>query len=303
MAPFSFYWHDYETFGVVPRRDRPAQFAGVRTDADLNEIEAPLTLYLPAGGRHAAGTRGLPDHRDHAAVVPAAWRRRTRLRRRHRGPACAPGHGRLRLQQPALRRRGHALPVLAQPDRPLRPRVAERMRPLGPARHRALRLGVAARRHPVADARRRQAVIQARAPDAGQRLGARGGPRRTVGRPCNARAGPAGQGPPAQAVGPLPEAAPQAGGDRRDGRRPAVPALVGTLPRRARLHGGGVAFGAAPVLQERGHRLGSGARSQRAVRAQRQGHPRAAVHERRCAASRDRQGCRSRRSTSTSRRS
>ena len=45
MTPFSFYWHDYETFGVVPRRDRPAQFAGVRTDADLNEIEAPLTLY------------------------------------------------------------------------------------------------------------------------------------------------------------------------------------------------------------------------------------------------------------------
>ena len=45
MATFSFYWHDYETFGVVPRRDRPAQFAGVRTDADLNEIDTPLTLY------------------------------------------------------------------------------------------------------------------------------------------------------------------------------------------------------------------------------------------------------------------
>ena len=48
MAPFSFYWHDYETFGVVPRRDRPAQFAGVRTDADLNEIDAPLTVYCKA---------------------------------------------------------------------------------------------------------------------------------------------------------------------------------------------------------------------------------------------------------------
>ena len=45
MSPFSFYWHDYETFGVQPRRDRPAQFAGVRTDANLNEIDAPLTLY------------------------------------------------------------------------------------------------------------------------------------------------------------------------------------------------------------------------------------------------------------------
>jgi exodeoxyribonuclease-1 len=45
MADFSFFWHDYETFGAVPRRDRPAQFAGLRTDAALNEIDAPLTLY------------------------------------------------------------------------------------------------------------------------------------------------------------------------------------------------------------------------------------------------------------------
>ena len=45
MADLSFYWHDYETFGVVPRRDRPVQFAGVRTDADLNEIGVPTMLY------------------------------------------------------------------------------------------------------------------------------------------------------------------------------------------------------------------------------------------------------------------
>jgi exodeoxyribonuclease-1 len=45
MADLSFYWHDYETFGRVPRRDRPAQFAGLRTDAELNEIGEPLMLY------------------------------------------------------------------------------------------------------------------------------------------------------------------------------------------------------------------------------------------------------------------
>lgn len=39
------YWHDYETFGADPRRDRPAQFAGVRTDEALNEIGAPLVIY------------------------------------------------------------------------------------------------------------------------------------------------------------------------------------------------------------------------------------------------------------------
>ncbi|MCP5283489.1 MAG: exodeoxyribonuclease I [Burkholderiaceae bacterium] len=44
-ADFSFYWHDYETFGRDPRRDRPSQFAGVRTDADLNEIGEPLLQY------------------------------------------------------------------------------------------------------------------------------------------------------------------------------------------------------------------------------------------------------------------
>ena len=45
MTDFSFFWHDYETFGRVPRRDRPAQFAGVRTDAALNEIGDPLALF------------------------------------------------------------------------------------------------------------------------------------------------------------------------------------------------------------------------------------------------------------------
>ena len=45
MNDFSFFWHDYETFGRVPRRDRPAQFAGIRTDADLNEVGEPVMLY------------------------------------------------------------------------------------------------------------------------------------------------------------------------------------------------------------------------------------------------------------------
>lgn len=45
MSEFSFFWHDYETFGRVPRRDRPAQFAGIRTDAELNELGDPVMLY------------------------------------------------------------------------------------------------------------------------------------------------------------------------------------------------------------------------------------------------------------------
>lgn len=41
----TFFWHDYETFGRYPRRDRPAQFAGIRTNYDLEEIGNPLMIY------------------------------------------------------------------------------------------------------------------------------------------------------------------------------------------------------------------------------------------------------------------
>ena len=41
----TFYWHDYETFGVDPSKDRPSQFAGLRTDEDLNPIGDPLVIY------------------------------------------------------------------------------------------------------------------------------------------------------------------------------------------------------------------------------------------------------------------
>jgi len=39
------YWHDYETWGEVPSQDRPSQFAGVRTDENLNVIGDPLMIY------------------------------------------------------------------------------------------------------------------------------------------------------------------------------------------------------------------------------------------------------------------
>lgn len=39
------YWHDYETSGVDTRRDRAMQFAGVRTNEDLEEVGEPLVIY------------------------------------------------------------------------------------------------------------------------------------------------------------------------------------------------------------------------------------------------------------------
>ncbi|MDA9556026.1 exodeoxyribonuclease I [Vibrio sp.] len=41
----TFFFFDYETWGINPAKDRPCQFAGVRTDADFNVIGEPLVIY------------------------------------------------------------------------------------------------------------------------------------------------------------------------------------------------------------------------------------------------------------------
>ncbi len=45
MASKSLYWYDFETFGKNPKRDRASQFAGIRTDEELNIIGEPLLIY------------------------------------------------------------------------------------------------------------------------------------------------------------------------------------------------------------------------------------------------------------------
>lgn len=45
MAQQTFYWYDYESFGVDPRRDRAAQFAGLRTNETLEPVGEPLVMY------------------------------------------------------------------------------------------------------------------------------------------------------------------------------------------------------------------------------------------------------------------
>ena len=83
----TFLWHDYETFGAQPRRDRPAQFAAIRTDANLNEVGDPIMLYCqpapdflpdPVSCLITGITpqqcleRGVPEH-QFAATVEAAF--------------------------------------------------------------------------------------------------------------------------------------------------------------------------------------------------------------------------------------
>ena len=45
MPQTTLFWHDYETWGVEPRFDRPSQFAGIRTDLELNILDEPVMLY------------------------------------------------------------------------------------------------------------------------------------------------------------------------------------------------------------------------------------------------------------------
>ena len=35
----TFYFHDYETWGADPKKDRPAQFAGIRTDDNFSPVQ------------------------------------------------------------------------------------------------------------------------------------------------------------------------------------------------------------------------------------------------------------------------
>jgi len=41
----TFLWHDYETFGRDSARERPVQFASIRTDEQLHEIDDGTMIY------------------------------------------------------------------------------------------------------------------------------------------------------------------------------------------------------------------------------------------------------------------
>ena len=82
----TFLWHDYETFGADPRRDRPAQFAALRTDPDLEPVGEPIVIYCqPANDMlphpdacmltditpQRASERGVPENQFADAIAKA----------------------------------------------------------------------------------------------------------------------------------------------------------------------------------------------------------------------------------------
>jgi len=46
FMPASYLFYDLETFGADPRRTRVAQFAAIRTDTELNEIDDPIDFFV-----------------------------------------------------------------------------------------------------------------------------------------------------------------------------------------------------------------------------------------------------------------
>lgn len=82
-AQNTLYWHDYETWGEIPAVDKPSQFAGIRTDEELNILGEPLMIYckpapdlLPKPEAclitgllpQVAAERGLPEYEFIAAI-------------------------------------------------------------------------------------------------------------------------------------------------------------------------------------------------------------------------------------------
>ena len=104
----TFYWFDFESTGVDARRDRPLQFAGLRTDMDLQPVEDPTVLYchppadvLPAPaacaitgiGPVTAAERGVNEAEFAAAVLEELGRAGT----------CALGYNTLRFDDEVTR--------------------------------------------------------------------------------------------------------------------------------------------------------------------------------------------------------
>jgi exodeoxyribonuclease I len=58
----TFFWHDYETSGSDTRRDRPVQFAGIRTTLELEIIGEPVMFY-------ARPSREMPPHPDACMIT------------------------------------------------------------------------------------------------------------------------------------------------------------------------------------------------------------------------------------------
>jgi len=108
MATESFYWFDYETWGISPQWDRPAQFAGVRTDANLNQVGDATMLYcqpppdyLPDPG--ACRVTGLSPLEVQRRGIPEPDFMRAVLSELGRSDTCSVGYNSIRFDDEVTR--------------------------------------------------------------------------------------------------------------------------------------------------------------------------------------------------------
>jgi len=106
--PASFLFYDLETFGADPRRTRIAQFAAIRIDEALNEIEEPIDfLVRPADdllpSPDATMVTGLPPQRALAEGVPEAEAFARIFEEMSRPQTCTLGYNSLRFDDEFVR--------------------------------------------------------------------------------------------------------------------------------------------------------------------------------------------------------
>lgn len=106
--PASFLFYDLETFGADPRRSRIAQFAAIRTDEALEQVEEPVEfLVRPADdllpSPDATLVTGLPPQRALAEGVPEAEAFARIAEEMSRPQTCSLGYNSLRFDDEFIR--------------------------------------------------------------------------------------------------------------------------------------------------------------------------------------------------------
>ncbi len=104
----SILWHDYETTGADTRRDRPAQFAAIRTTLDLQPVGEPFSLFCqpaPDVWMHPQAcliTGITPQHMQREGVIEAEFAARVHELMSEPGTCCA-GYNTLRFDDEITR--------------------------------------------------------------------------------------------------------------------------------------------------------------------------------------------------------
>jgi exodeoxyribonuclease-1 len=108
MSQPTFFWHDYETFGADPRRDRPVQFAGIRTTMELEIVGEPVMFFgkppteMPPHPEACLITGITPQQAEREGVIEAEFAARVHEQLAEPG-TCGVGYNSLRFDDEVTR--------------------------------------------------------------------------------------------------------------------------------------------------------------------------------------------------------